>query len=35
MNVKAFESLLVRARMALAKLVVAAGVTADDLGSAP
>jgi RNA polymerase sigma-70 factor (ECF subfamily) len=35
MNVKAFESLLVRARAALAKLVAAAGVTAADLGSAP
>lgn len=35
MNLKAFESLLVRARAALAKLVAAAGVTAADLGSAP
>jgi RNA polymerase sigma-70 factor, ECF subfamily len=35
MNLKAFESLLVRARAALAKLVAASGVTAADLGSAP
>jgi RNA polymerase sigma factor (sigma-70 family) len=35
MKLKAFESLLVRARSALATLVARAGVTAADLGSAP
>ena len=35
LNVKAFESLLVRARAALAKLVAAAGVTAADVRGAP